>query len=76
MVPVIAGMGTSFKGAFLYYCHDKDALTDARVAWTETLNLMADTAEKAWRFMAYTAQSHDRLKQAALWLTPPKVMIV
>ena len=65
MVPVIAGMGTSFKGAFLYYCHDKDALTDARVAWTATLNLMADTAEKAWRFMAYTAQSHDRLKQAA-----------
>ena len=65
MVPVIAGMGTSFKGAFLYYCHDKDARTTMRVAWTETRNLMADTVDKAWRFMAYTAKSRERLKQAA-----------
>ncbi|MCH2156900.1 MAG: relaxase/mobilization nuclease domain-containing protein [Opitutales bacterium] len=36
-----------------------------RVAWTETRNLMADTVDKAWRFMAYTAKSHERLKQAA-----------
>ena len=40
--------GSSFKGAALYHLHDKRLegetvrLTDARVAWTETVNLRTD----------------------------------
>lgn len=64
MVPVIASGGASFQGAFAYYFHDKDAWTDARVAWTQTRNLMTDCAEKAWKVMAYTVKVAERLKQA------------
>ena len=31
--------GRSFKGAGLYYLHDKDAMTAQRIGVTETLNL-------------------------------------
>ena len=63
--------GSSFKGAALYHLHDKRLegetvrLTDARVAWTETLNLRTDDPEKAWRIMAATAENQAALKQAA-----------
>ncbi len=64
MIPRIATAGASFRGAFDYYCHDKGARTKTRVAWTQTLNLLTDCAEKAWKVMAYTAKSADQLKEA------------
>ena len=63
--------GSSFKGAALYHLHDKRLegetvrLTDARVAWTETMNLRTTDPEKAWRIMAATAENQAALKQAA-----------
>ena len=65
MVPRLATAGTSFHGAFLYYCHDKRARTTDRVAWTQTVNMLTDCAEKAAKVMAYTANVATRLKQAA-----------
>ena len=71
MVPVLTRTGRSFKGAALYYLHDKrrageaERLTSDRVAWTQTVNLPTDDAEKAWRMMATTALKADELKAAA-----------
>lgn len=65
MVPKIAGKGTSFKGAGLYYLHDKKAATAARVAFTRTENLPTDNAELALRYMAYTAMRQEELKAAS-----------
>lgn len=65
MVPRLAADGSSFHGAFLYYAHDKGAKTAARVAWTQTVNLMTDCAEKAWKVMAYTAKHATSLKRAS-----------
>jgi len=65
MVPVIASRGASFRGAFSYYFHDKNAWTTERILWTKTLNLMTDCVEKAWRFMAYTAKHQAQLKLAS-----------
>lgn len=71
MVPNVAKTGTSFKGAALYYLHDKrehweaDRLTADRVAWTSTRNMPTDNAELAWRIMAATAMDQDRLKTEA-----------
>lgn len=71
MVPNVAGTGTSFKGAALYYLHDKrqageaERLTADRVAWSETRNLATDDPELAWRIMAATALDQDRLKAEA-----------
>lgn len=65
MIPVIAGGGSSFAGAFDYYFHDKGAKTTARVAWTQTRNMLTDCVEKAWKVMAYTAKAHERLKEAS-----------
>lgn len=71
MVPNVAGKGTSFKGAALYYLHDKrqageaERLTADRVAWSETRNLATDDPELAWRIMAATALDQDRLKAEA-----------
>jgi len=65
MVPVIASSGASFKGAFAYYFHDKNAWTDARVAWTQTVNMMTDCATKAWKVMSYTAKHAACLKEAS-----------
>lgn len=71
MVPNVAGKGTSFKGAALYYLHDKRQegesvrLTSERVAWSETRNLATDNPELAWKIMAATALDQDRLKAEA-----------
>ena len=63
MVPREAGRGTSFKGAGLYYLHDKRALTDERIGFTHTENLPTDDPEKALRWMAWTAMNADDLKR-------------
>ena len=65
MVPKVAGKGKSFKGAGLYYLHDKKAATAERVAFTHTENLPTDDPERAMRFMAYTAMRQDELKAAS-----------
>lgn len=71
MVPNIARTGSSFKGAALYYLHDKrdvweaERITSARVSWTSTRNMPTDNPELAWRIMASTAMDQDRLKAEA-----------
>lgn len=71
MVPALTKGGPSFKGAALYYLHDKresgeaERLTAERVAWTHTLNLPTDDPDKAWRMMATTAMKAGELKAAA-----------
>jgi hypothetical protein len=65
MVPVIAGNGASFNGAFRYYCHDKQGSTRERVEWTQTVNMLTECVAKAWKVMAYTAKNQDRLKEAS-----------
>jgi len=62
MVPRVAGKGTSFKGAGLYYLHDKGALTAERVAFTRTENLPTDNPDLALKIMAHTAMRQDELK--------------
>ena len=63
MVPKIAEQGHSFKGAGLYYLHDKEAATSERVAWTQTNNLRTNDPEKAMKVMAWTAIHSDDLKR-------------
>lgn len=71
MVPNVAGTGTSFRGAALYYLHDKrqegesERLTSDRVAWSTTRNLATENRELAWKIMAATAIDQDRLKAEA-----------
>lgn len=65
MIPKITGGGASFRGAFLYYLHDKGAATSGRVDWTQTENMRTDDPGKAWRIMAYTARAQERLKEAS-----------
>lgn len=71
MVPNVAGTGPSFKGAALYYLHDKRQkgeemrLTQDRVSWTQTRNLATADPELAWKIMAATALDQDRLKAEA-----------
>lgn len=71
MVPAITAGGRSFKGAALYYLHDKrqegeaERFTSDRVAWVETVNLPTDDPELAWRIMAHTALAQAELKAAA-----------
>jgi hypothetical protein len=71
MVPAETEAGRSFKGAALYYLHDKRRegeavrLTSERVAWTHTANLSTADPERAWRLMASTAMSQADLKKAA-----------
>lgn len=65
MVPRVAGKGSSFKGAGLYYLHDKKALTAERVAFTHTENLATDDPERALRLMAYTSMRQAELKAAS-----------
>ena len=65
MVPKVAGKGRSFKGAGLYYLHDKKALTPERVAFTHTENLPTRDADKAIKCMAYTAMRQHELKARA-----------
>jgi hypothetical protein len=71
MVPAITAGGRSFRGAFLYYAHDKRRdgeavrFTTDRVAWVETVNLPTGDPERAWRIMAHTAIAQAELKAAA-----------
>jgi Relaxase/Mobilisation nuclease domain len=71
MTPAITEGGRSFKGAALYYLHDKrqpgeaERLTSDRVGWTQTLNLATDNPETAWKVMAHTAKMQAELKAAA-----------
>lgn len=71
MNPRIGETGKSFKGALLYYLHDKRQegeevrLTSERVAWTETRNLLTDDPELAGKIMAATAMDAERLKRDA-----------
>jgi hypothetical protein len=70
MVPNIK-MGASFRGAMLYYLHDKRReaellrFSDERVAWTATRNCAHDTPELAFAEMIATAESQEHLKQGA-----------
>lgn len=62
MVPKVAGKGRSFKGAGLYYLHDKNASTSERVAFTYTQNLPTLDPDKAIKCMAWTALRQQELK--------------
>jgi hypothetical protein len=71
MVPAVTEGGRSFKGASLYYLHDKrregetERLTSDRVAWTHTANLSTADPERGWRIMADTAMRQGEIKAAA-----------
>jgi len=65
MVPRVATKGRSFKGAGLYYLHDKQARSSNRVIFTRTLNLPTDDPDKAIGWMAYTAMRQADIKAAA-----------
>ena len=71
MVPNVAKAGTSFKGAGLYYLHDKrqddesERLTSERVAWTHVRNMPVQDPELGLRIMAATALDQQRLKEEA-----------
>jgi DNA-binding transcriptional regulator YbjK len=54
--------GRSFKGAGLYYLHDKQAMTAQRIGVTETLNLPTSDPEKALKVMAFTAMHQQEIK--------------
>jgi len=65
MVPKVAKSGASFKGAALYYLHDKQANTNERVAFTVTVNLPTDDPDRAVAHMIDTAAHADELKREA-----------
>jgi hypothetical protein len=65
MVPKITPAGRSFKGAHLYYGHDKKAVSQERVLFFETLNLRTQDPDKAWKQMAWTAEHEEELKFSA-----------
>jgi len=65
MIPKLTRGGSSFKGAFRYYLHDKGADTQNRIEWFHTENMLTTDPQKAWRVMAYTAKSQERLKEAS-----------
>lgn len=65
MNPRIARNGLSFKGAWQYYMHDPKATTRHRIEWAETYGTVTDDPDLAWKVMAYTAMSQDRLKEAS-----------
>jgi Relaxase/Mobilisation nuclease domain len=67
MIPRIQ-TGSSFKGAALYYLHDKrlegesERLTTDRVAWTYAHNTLEDDPQAVIREMQYTAMHQEMLK--------------
>jgi len=65
MNPCVTTGGRSFHGSYLYYMHDKDSDSRDRVAWTHTENMLTRDPDLAWKVMAYTAKSQDRLKEAS-----------
>ena len=68
MIPRIQ-TGTSFKGAGLYYLHDKkregerERFTTRRVAWTYAINTLEDDPEQVLAEMRQTAFDQPLLKQ-------------
>ena len=70
MVPNLK-KGSSFRGAMLYYLHDKRQegellrLSEERVAWTATRNCAANDPELAFHEMSATAWDAERLKADA-----------
>jgi len=56
MVPKVAKSGASFKGAALYYLHDKQANTNERVAFTQTVNLPTNDPDRAVAHMMGPSQ--------------------
>lgn len=65
MICKIHPKGHSFRGLARYVLHDVGAESAERVAWVETRNLATQNPEIAWRIMAATSMSQDRLKQQA-----------
>lgn len=65
MVPKVTKAGSSFKGAALYYLHDKQASTSERVAFTVTVNLPTNDPDRAVAHMIDTAAHADELKREA-----------
>jgi hypothetical protein len=70
MVPNLK-QGRSFRGAMLYYLHDKPGegellrFSDERLAWTATRNCAADAPELAFDEMIATARDAQHLKAEA-----------
>lgn len=62
MIPKVAARGRSFKGAGLYYLHDKKADTKERVAFTHTENLPTRDPDKAIKCMAWTFMRQNEIK--------------
>lgn len=71
MVPKVAKRGHSFKGAGLYYLHDKandngeKVATTDRVDWTHVHNVPTNDPEKAMRYMAYMSMNAEQIKHNA-----------
>ena len=66
MIPRVSQQGVSFKGAGLYYLHDKQANTNDRVGFTETLNLPTNDPEKAMKVMAWVASHQRDIREASV----------
>ncbi len=64
MIPRIK-TGSSFKGAALYYLHDKEATTSDRVTWTYAINTLEDEPEAVIAEMQRTALCQSYLKLAS-----------
>lgn len=68
MIPRVAKKGRSFKGAALYYLHDKGAKTRERVSFIEVANMpegSAERPERAFAHMIDTAEHAGQLKRDA-----------
>ena len=65
MIPSIAEGGKSFQGALAYYLHDRNAATQERVGWTDSVNLASRDVGTAWKEMAFTALHQGELKRQA-----------
>lgn len=63
MTPFVARRGHSFAGAGQYYLHDKGKDSNERVQFSHTLNLATNDAEKAMKYMAYTAMNAEQRKR-------------
>ncbi len=62
MIPRIK-TGRSFRGAALYYLHDKGAATSTRVAWTYAINTLENDPRSAIAEMQGTVRRQAVLKQ-------------
>ena len=64
MIPRIQ-KGNSFKGAGLYYLHDKKADTNERVAWTHAMNTLHDEPHAVLREMQWVSYNQQHIKREA-----------